>query len=263
MNGDTPQPPPPPPPAASGPSPAPQPPTNWWPAAIFGIAVVGLIAFLLSLRSFEKGASNVAKEAANIAEKFTQGTITTTFTAAIPKISSTGMGNLELATAESVETFTQSDIKTVAWGIYLGTTTTEIKVPVTYRYHLRLSDTWKLDVSNQMCIVVAPNIRPSLPPAIHTDKMERRSDRGWARFNTSEQMEELEKSITPELTRMAGDPRHRALAREQCRKTVAEFVKNWLLKEDQWRTDRFRAIKVIFADEVGAPDEKLPTLRIE
>src|SRR5258706_13027041 len=100
MNGDTPQPPPPP-PATGAPSPVNPPPTNWWPAAMFGIAVVGLTAFVVSLRSCEKGydrAGNVAKEAANaaanIAGKFSQGTITTTFTAAIPKITPTGMGNI-------------------------------------------------------------------------------------------------------------------------------------------------------------------------
>ena len=54
------------------------------------------------------------------------------------------------------------------------------------------------------------------------------------------------------------------LAREPCRKTVAEFVKTWLLKEDHWRTDRFRTIKVIFADETNAvPEQVLPTIQLK
>ena len=63
-------------------------------------------------------------------------------------------------------------------------------------------------------------------------------------------MAELEKSITPTLRLYAGDKRHMDLVREECRKTVGQFVRDWLLKENQWRTDRFHAIKVIFPDEV-------------
>jgi len=45
---------------------------------------------------------------------------------------------------------------------------------------------------------------------------------------------------------------------------VAEFVKTWLLKEDHWRTDRFRTIKVIFADETNAvPEQVLPTIQLK
>jgi len=40
-----------------------------------------------------------------------------------------------------------------------------------------------------------------------------------------------------------------ALVREEARKTVAGFVKNWLLKEDQWREDRFHSVIVRFSDE--------------
>jgi len=137
-------------------------------------------------------------------------------------------------------------------------------VPVTYRYHLRLSDPWRLDVSGQTCIVVAPVIRPSLPPASHTDKMEKKSDEGWGRFNAREQMTDLEKSITPTLTGYAADEKHLAFVREQCRKTVAEFVKTWLLKEDHWRSDRFHAIKVIFADETNAvPEQVVPAIQLK
>lgn len=235
-----------------------------WPLVIVLVALFALIAFVFSLRTTKqvydetldragRGIDKAAAAARDIAARFQRGTITETFTAAIPKLQGTGMGNLELATAEATESFTRADSKTIAWDLlYLGTTETEIKVPVTYRYHLRLADPWKLDVSNQTCVVYAPAIRPSLPPAIHTDRMEKKSGRGWARFNAGAQMNELEQSITPTLQRYAGDRRHVSFVREECRKTVAEFVKNWLLQEDQWRQDRFHTVQVIFADEAGA-----------
>lgn len=142
--------------------------------------------------------------------------------------------------------------------IYLGKTVSEISVPVTYRYHLVLRDPWRLEVSGSTCIVHAPAMRPSLPPAIHTDQMQKRSEAGWARFDAREQMAELERSLTPRLTRTAGDPRRLALVRDECRKTVAEFVRDWLLREDHWRHDRFTAIRVVFADEREPKPELAP-----
>jgi len=247
-----------------------------WPLAVIAVALIVLLAFLAFLWSARRvyettltaggqAGRAIAEEARAIAAKFASGTITHTFVAAIPEITSAGSGRLELATARQVETFRAEDSLSVFWDkLYLGTTVSEIRVPVTYRYHLELSDPWKLDVSGQTCLVVAPPIRPSVPPAIHTDQMEKRSEAGWARFNAQQQLENLEKGITPTLTRYARDPRHLALAREQCRQTVAEFVRTWLLKEDQWRTDRFHTIKVVFADEPSAdPALQPPTLRLE
>ena len=52
---------------------------------------------------------------------------------------------------------------------------------------------------------------------------------------------------------------------EQCRRTVAEFVRSWLLMEDHWREDRFRSIVVVFEDEeVGDPSQWMrPTLELQ
>ena len=247
-----------------------------WPFAIITLGFMVLLAFLAFLwvtkRTYDETLSRsgkaslyAAKAAETIAQKFMSGNITKTFIAAIPEISTTGAGNLELATSRQMETFRASDERSILWErLYLGTTVSEIRVPVTYRYHLRLSDPWQLDVSGNTCLVVAPLIRPSLPPAIHTDQMEKKSEEGWARFNAAAQMIELEKSMTPTLSRYAIDRRHVALVREQCRLTVAEFVKNWLLKEEQWRTNRFHAVKVIFEDETNAvPGQMAPTLELK
>jgi hypothetical protein len=123
-------------------------------------------------------------------------------------------------------------------------------------------------VDDHTCVVIAPSIRPSLPPAIHTDEMKKRTENGWARFNKEENLEELERSITPVLKDFARDPKHTDLVREQCRLTVAQFVKNWLLKEDQWAHNRFRAVQVFFPDEVGNletpsfPEHPLPSITL-
>jgi hypothetical protein len=247
-----------------------------WPLVIVVVACLALFGYLFFLwvvkRTYDETLSRsgqageyAVEQAHAIAEKFLSGNITKTFVAAIPNISTTGSGNLELATTEQTETFRTEDEKTILWDkLYLGKTVSEIRVPVTYRYHLRLVDPWRLEVSGQTCIVTAPAIRPSLPPAIHTDRMEKKSEAGWGRFNAQDQMSLLEKSITPTLSQYASDARHVALVREQCRRPVADFVRTWLLKEDHWRNDRFHTIKVIFADETMAdPLVLAPTMELK
>ncbi len=198
------------------------------------------------------------------------GNITHTFIESIPQITSSQGDVLELATYRCTETFKRTDEKWTGWGwVYLGTTVAEIRVPVTFRYHLRLSDPWRLATRDQTCIVLAPKLRPSLPPAIDTAEMERRAESGWARFDKNDQLDALEKSMTPTLDVRAGDAAHLQLVREACRHSVAEFVRKWLMREGQWRGDRFTSIVVLFPDEAkAASDEDLlgirhePTLRL-
>lgn len=236
--------------------------TEWrWPIVILAVAFIALGAYLKSIKTAKETAvATVEKtvdavkeglrEASDIAERFQQTKITHTFEESIPEVKGTGEGNLELATMKFTETLKRTNKRTILWQqISLGTTVTEIKVPATFRYHLRLSDPWKLEVHGQHCVVIAPRVRASLPVAIHTDQMQKKSDEGWARWNSDEQMTALERSLTPRLNGYAKQENHIRQVRETARGTVANFVKEWLLKEDHWRTNRFRSIRVIFADE--------------
>jgi hypothetical protein len=240
-----------------------------WPMVVFALALVAYLAVLELGRTAREGGRAVTETvrdlgegAADIAAAFKTGTITTTFTAAIPSLAPDSTTRLELAAYETVETFTRSDELRVAWDLIpLGTTFSEIRVPVTYRYHLRLDEPWRLEVNEQSCVVHAPPIRPTLPPAIDTYGMEKNSSSGWLRFDEDEQMETLERGITATLSERAGDDVHLAMVREHCRLRVAAFVRAWLLHEDHWRSDRFRSVTVVFADEDGAvPPLQPPTL---
>jgi hypothetical protein len=236
-----------------------------WPLALVGsIALLSLTAFFVldrshtAVQSSYKETIAIAKDlttkADEIARKFRHGTITKTFVASLPSIKRSGSGRLELTTLESTERFRTEDKLRIWWDyVSLGTTVSEISVPVTYRYHLKLDDSWSLSVSNQTCLVTAPKIRPTIPPSIDTGQMQKSTQNGWARFNADDQLEELEKSLTSSLVQYADDESRMALVREEARKTVAGFVKNWLLKEDQWREDRFHSVVVRFSDE---PEEQ-------
>lgn len=254
-----------------------------WISTIIALTIIilaGLVVMLLikagqGAKSLaDKGIAVIDKtveKAPEIARNFRTGNISETFRASIPQISATGGDVLELAVSTSDELIRRTDERRIAWDrIYLGTTAVEIRVPVTFRYHVLLSDKWMLASRSNVCLVLAPPIRPSLPPAIHTEGMETRAESGWARFDKDEQLEKLQAELTSLLKHRAMDPAHSRLVREECRKSVATFVKNWLLREAHWRSDRFTAIIVRFPDEVSATsDEALlrvnaqPTLQLE
>jgi hypothetical protein len=231
-----------------------------WPVVVLALGMLVYLVFHQIGRTAREGgraASQMVREisegAVDIAAAFKSGTITSTFISAIPSFAPDSGAKLELAAFEAVEILRSTDELRIGWDLIpLGTTVTEIRVPVTYRYHLRLDEPWLLEVDGQSCVVHAPEIRPTLPPAIDTGRMEKFSDRGWLRFNEDEQMDELERGITAALSERASDSRHLEMVRERCRLEVAEFVRSWLLLEDHWREDRFRSVTVFFADESEA-----------
>lgn len=206
-----------------------------------------------------------------VAARFRTGQITETFRSSIPTVKSTGGDILEVAVAQNEESLSRSDERRIGWDwVYLGTTVAEIRVPVTFRYHIRLSDEWRLASRDQLCVVMAPRLRASLPPAIHTDRLEQRAESGWARFDKEEVLQSMRSELTLQMSRRAVEPAHLALVREAARQSVGAFVKNWLLREGQWETNRFNSVMVVFPDEVKVEsDEDLtkldraPTLRLE
>lgn len=239
----------------------------------FVVVIVALLAYLSVLQVCRsvRDAKNESVDAARavgetaiaIAEGLHSGNVTTRFIAAIPRMLSDESLRLELAAFEATETLTRKDERLVFWdSLSLGTNTTEIRVPVTYRYHLVLDDPWHLSITDGICAVQAPSIRPTLPPAIHTDRMEKNSQRGWGRLGIDEQMAELERSVTPTLSQRAHREDNLALVREESRRKVAEFVRSWLLLEEHWRADRLRAIVVYFADEHEPEAILMPTLTL-
>jgi hypothetical protein len=204
-----------------------------------------------------------------LVENFQKQTITEAFRENIKRITSTNGDVLELAVLETEETITRFDSKTLFDVVYLGTTESEIRAMVVYRYHLKLSDEWRLNVENGRCVVVAPAVRPSQPPAIRTETVEKKSAAGWLRFNAVESLAELEKGMTAVLERRATAPGKIRTVREAARQSVAKFVQQWVLKEQKnYEQGGIREIVVVFPDEPAAQNAteafKLPaTLTLE
>ena len=190
-----------------------------------------------------------------LAGKLSSQRIEHTFLSEITQIRSTDGDELTLASMETSESVTKADTKTLFDNlIYLGTTESEIRVPVVYRYHLKLSDPWKLSIQDGRCIVIAPPIRPTLPPAIRTEGMEKKTEAGWLRFNASENLAQLEKDLTPALEKRAGAGSQLPGVRDSCRRSVAKFVQRWLLREQSGQAGPVRDIVVLFPDESAVKD---------
>jgi hypothetical protein len=228
--------------------------------ATLGLALCATFFYALHLGAgfvwgIKSGADGAGDFIVGLAEGFQKENITETFRQDLQEINDTGQGNLEVSIMKSTEYFKRRSSKTALWDLLdLGTTTTEIRVPATYRYHIKLSDEWKLDTEGKTVFVIAPALRASLPVAFDTGGTYKNINEGWARFNGYEQMAQLERNISFTLNRNA--KHNKNLVREQSRKTIERFVKHCLKRNDQWSEDGFTNVEVIFADE---PKPKLQT----
>lgn len=230
-----------------------------WPATLVALALIGFATTWLVLDRMERAARAVAEAPARAVDSagralrgFLRGDVTERFLSSIPTVTAPAAGNLEVAVAENVETITRTDERWAFWDLLpLGRTTVEVRVPVTWRYHVSLSDPWKVEVEGDVCRVLAPALRPSLPPAIHTARLERRVESDWLRSDGEERLAELERMLTEALSRRAGDRLHLALVREPARGAIAGFVRLWLLDQESWGPGAVERIDVRFADESG------------
>lgn len=169
-----------------------------------------------------------------------------------PVVMRTRGGLLEVATVRALERFTREDSRDF-WGIDLGTTVSQIQVPVTYRFHIEMAREWPIEVRGFTAIARAPAVKPSLPVAFDTTLMEKYTRAGWARFNKEENLEALQRSMTPTLAARASGDAYRGLAEEAARKTIAEFITIWLLKETDWKRDPGHKVVVLFPGEARPP----------
>ncbi|NDJ15370.1 MAG: hypothetical protein EBY17_30005, partial [Acidobacteriia bacterium] len=151
-------------------------------------------------------------------DPFSAQQITRTFVAALPNL--TRELNLEVATTRQVEFFERTDQRSLL-GISLGTNVARVRLPVTYRYHLRLADPWRLEVEGSHLIIHAPLLRASLPPAIHTDEMDVHTERGWCRSTPEDLLRELHRDVTPLISQWASNEQHLGMVRETARLQVA------------------------------------------
>ncbi len=219
----------------------------------------GVAVYYLTANSIWKFGAGLAR----ISENFLNENITQTFIAA--HMDAESSSSLETAKAEVRETFTDfRNWRFFDWNIFGTGINTKLSVPATYRYHVDLNGAWDLAQVGSTCVVVAPQVQPTLPVAFDSAGMEWDVKTGsWLRdLDSDAGRRKLEPTITQQLKGRASSEEALENVREPSRVSIANFVKNWLKSEDQWRRGGFTEIKVMFPDEVDTkhPDEMPATL---
>lgn len=122
-----------------------------------------------------------------------------------------------------------------------------VQTKVVYRFHIEMAKEWPIRFQGTTAVVEAGEIKPTLPVAFDTATMEKQTKSGWARFDKHKNLDELERRMSPELEKRAHG--YKALALESARKSVGDFVRTWLVKEQHWQQGATYSVQAVFPGE--------------
>jgi len=128
-----------------------------------------------------------------------------------------------------------SDTKREYWtsllfekGISLGTNIVKVRCPTEYKYFIKISDPWIINVKSGIIYIKQPIIRQLYPPSVKLEYLEIESERGWARGSTKQLQSQALKDFMANAIRTGDNsiPQIKSKANE----SIIKFVNNWLLK---------------------------------
>lgn len=240
-----------------------KPPTSWVKYVAFAVVGVTFIVFGYRLlrhftpREIANAATTPLEKGVTLTGNFLQyvGNFLTTSHASTQTEVTIGRvtpadktGPLIVAQQEIALKFTTVDER------LFGTSTAEVRASGKAFYYVPLlgpGADWKIEAVEKdgvrVCVVRAPALRVLTPINVDTRTMEIRTSTGALRSNGAEMTEAALAEITPRLNREAID--QTAHVRNAARKTVAAFVKTWLLQSQGWGAQRLNAIQVVFPGE--------------
>lgn len=174
-------------------------------------------------------------------------------------VSEAGQGHLlELATLRTNEAL--SETLTRSWlGIDVESTV-RVDVPVVYRYGVPWDSGWTITLrgtedSGTRCLVEAPALEPFLPPSVDTSGLTIQSHEAMLGPRVADSRNRLIRQLTPWASRMARSPEYHSLVRELARRTLTEYVQQWLLTTELTGVDSTITVDARFADD--RPDSLL------
>ena len=172
----------------------------------------------------------------------------------------TNGGQFEIATVTSTETLERESSGKYRFldGLFevdLGTTYSRIRFTAVYRYHLKMAKVWTLELRpDKTCVVQTSSVDPTLPVAFDTATLERFTTSGWARFDKQDNLQALERTVTPALAALSRN--HLALAMQTGRPVVEKWVRDWLLKYE--RDGESYKVIIVFAGEQPPAASRAP-----
>ncbi len=143
------------------------------------------------------------------------------------QFSEMGLGNFEVVVVEEIESFREeSDYKLLEW-LSVGKTVTKVEAPVTFRFHVSFNEKWRIIDDGEKVIVYCPEIQPSLPAAVHIDKMKVFAEDAILRFDKKDQLEQTRMKFFPIVNdrarKMSKDKKVKDRARESIEKFAQTF----------------------------------------
>ena len=199
----------------------------------------------------EKGVTLTGKFLKYVGDFLTTTNTTSRTEVVIGRVTAMDSGPLIVAKQEIFLKFTNVDER------LLGTSTADARVSATAFYYVPLLGSgavWQIEAKEKdgvrVCVVHAPPLRVLTPINVDTRTMEIKASAGTLRSNHQEMTETALADITPRLNREALDqaPKVRAAAR----KTIAAFVRNWLLSSNAWGSQKMNAVQVVCPGETDA-----------
>jgi hypothetical protein len=106
--------------------------------------------------------------------------------------------------------------------------------PYKITYRLKLGERWPLRYKNETLFARVPELDPSLPVAIDTEKLvEGPQESCWFALDMGTRDRAL-KSISPQLSELAKSRKTKDFAREKARQTVVEFLRTWAFNQKEY-----------------------------
>lgn len=194
--------------------------------------VVALCAPIFLLKSFRaENRRDVSQVVDGLGRVFHQD-VTHHFSSSLSEV---GEGRLlELARLRTNESLSQT--LTRGWLGLDAVSSVRLDAPVIYRYGVRWDTGWRVslsaapDSSAWVCLVDAPALEPFQPPTVDTSGFRVATQEPWLAPSTRASREELIRSFTPHVAEIANTREYRSVVRELARRTLVDYVEQWLLR---------------------------------
>jgi hypothetical protein len=172
-----------------------------------------------------------------------------------PEFISTNGGMLTIAWVKGYESFekrspSESELKLPAGGsvripLPFGETISEISTAAQYQYQIALEKRWPIECSKTQCVIRTPKVQLVEPVAVYHEETRRKTKSGWARFDKTENLEQLNQSLGHALVARGNEPRNRDVALRDGRTEIEKFVREWMVKS----TSGTRSVVVLYPGE--------------
>ncbi len=140
----------------------------------------------------------------------------------------------ELAVAELVQNVEISSTRTKEefWtGVSLGSSGTVVRAPVHFRYYVRISEPFTINVSDDLVTITAPGVRLFHPPAVVTSGLETTVSDTWFSASGGQLRDAAIASLTSQAVLVGNRRESLDLARRAASGAIARFASAWLLRE--------------------------------